>query len=75
MGVFPVPGGGCGNERLVKLLETKTRRFDAYARRRAVAEATADAADVSDTEPARPIVEEEQARLGVTDGRPLQPSE
>ncbi|MFE1886431.1 hypothetical protein ACFW7O_43510, partial [Streptomyces diastatochromogenes] len=45
------------------------RLFDAYARRSAVAEATPDAVDVSDVEPARRIVEEEQARLGMTDAR------
>jgi len=55
------------DERMVKMLEAKTRLFDAYARRSAVAEATPDAVDVSDTELARRIVEEEQARLGVTD--------
>ncbi|MFD6548788.1 DEAD/DEAH box helicase, partial [Streptomyces sp. NPDC058398] len=54
------------DERMVKMLESKTRLFDAYARRSAVAEATPDAVDVSDTELARRIVEEEQARLGVT---------
>ncbi|MFD4597399.1 DEAD/DEAH box helicase [Streptomyces sp. NPDC058464] len=54
------------DERLVKMLERKTRLFDAYARRSAVAEATPDAVDVSDTELARRIVEEEQARLGMT---------
>ncbi|MFF8537166.1 DEAD/DEAH box helicase [Streptomyces sp. SAS_267] len=53
------------DERMVKMLESKTRLFDAYARRSAVAEATPDAVDVSDTELARRIVEEEQARLGV----------
>ncbi|MEU6196404.1 DEAD/DEAH box helicase [Streptomyces sp. NPDC047061] len=53
------------DERLVKMLERKTRLFDAYARRSAVAEATPDAVDVSDTELARRIVEEEQARLGM----------
>lgn len=58
------------DERMVKMLETKTRLFDAYARRSAVAEATPDAVDVSDTELARRIVEEEQARLGMTDERP-----
>jgi SNF2 family DNA or RNA helicase len=62
------------DERLVKMLEAKTRLFDAYARRSAVAEATADAVDVSDTELARRIVEEEQARLGMTDER-LMPAE
>ncbi|MEU5311947.1 DEAD/DEAH box helicase [Streptomyces sp. NPDC021562] len=53
------------DERLVRMLERKTRLFDAYARRSAVAEATPDAVDVSDADLARRIVEEEQARLGV----------
>jgi superfamily II DNA or RNA helicase len=58
------------DERLVRMLERKTRLFDAYARRSEVAEATPDAVDVSDTELARLIVEEEQARLGLTDATP-----
>ncbi|MEU6522693.1 DEAD/DEAH box helicase [Streptomyces sp. NPDC046924] len=61
------------DERMVRMLEDKTRLFDAYARRSAVAEATPDAVDVSDTELARRIVEEEQARLGMTDERPAAP--
>ncbi|MEU0661437.1 hypothetical protein ABZ508_19615 [Streptomyces lavendulocolor] len=52
------------DERMVKMLKNKTRLFDAYARRSAVAESTPDAVDVSDTAMARQIVEEEQARLG-----------
>ncbi|WP_241094619.1 DEAD/DEAH box helicase, partial [Actinacidiphila bryophytorum] len=55
------------DERLVKLLAAKTRLFDAYARRSAVAEATPDAVDISDSELARRIVEEEQARLRAPD--------
>ncbi|MFE6103434.1 DEAD/DEAH box helicase [Streptomyces laurentii] len=55
------------DERLVAMLEKKNRLFDAYARRSAVAEADPDAVDVSDTELARLIVEEEQARLGVAE--------
>ncbi|MER7570768.1 DEAD/DEAH box helicase [Streptomyces sp. NPDC126514] len=58
------------DERMVRMLESKTRLFDAYARRSAVAEATPDAVDVSDTELARRIVEEEQARLGMANGKP-----
>ncbi|WGD40957.1 DEAD/DEAH box helicase [Streptomyces cathayae] len=61
------------DERMVRMLEDKTRLFDAYARRSAVAEATPDAVDVSDTELARRIVEEEQARLGMTGERPPAP--
>ncbi|HLL37489.1 MAG TPA: SNF2-related protein [Streptomyces sp.] len=55
------------DERMVRMLENKTRLFDAYARRSAVAESTPDAVDVSDTALARRIVQEEQARLGVID--------
>ncbi|MFF8094052.1 DEAD/DEAH box helicase [Streptomyces sp. NPDC016675] len=58
------------DERMVRMLERKARLFDAYARRSEVAEATPDAVDVSDTDLARRIVEEEQARLGVGDGQP-----
>jgi SNF2 family DNA or RNA helicase len=65
--VYRLHATGGVDERLVKLLETKTRLFDAYARRSAVAEASPDAIDVSDTELARRIVEEEQERLGMRD--------
>ncbi|MBO1330923.1 DEAD/DEAH box helicase [Streptomyces sp. VRA16 Mangrove soil] len=59
------PGGV--DERLVRILTDKDRLFDAYARRSVAAEASPDAYDVSDTELARRIVEEERARLGVAD--------
>ncbi|MFC9267763.1 DEAD/DEAH box helicase [Streptomyces zhihengii] len=58
------------DERMVEMLKNKTRLFDAYARRSAVAESTPDAVDVSDTAMARRIVEEEQARLGTGRGAP-----
>ncbi|MEU1475589.1 DEAD/DEAH box helicase [Streptomyces sp. NPDC005760] len=67
--VYRLLATGGVDERLVKLLEAKTRLFDAYARRSAVAEASPDAIDVSDTELARQIVEEEQERLGMRDER------
>ena len=51
------------DDRLLRILESKTRLFDAYARRSDVAEATPDAVDVSDGTIARRIVEEEQQRL------------
>jgi hypothetical protein len=70
VGVHRLLATGGVDERLVRILERKTRLFDAYARRSAVAEATPDAVDVSDTELARRIVEEEQARLGMTDASP-----
>ncbi|MFE1413889.1 DEAD/DEAH box helicase [Streptomyces sp. NPDC058746] len=56
------------DERMVRLLANKSRLFDAYARRSAVAEAAPDAVDVSDTALARRIVEDEQARLGALRG-------
>ncbi|MGA5280378.1 DEAD/DEAH box helicase [Streptomyces griseoincarnatus] len=62
---------GAVDERMVTMLEKKTRLFDAYARRSAVAEATPDAVDVSDSELARRIVEEEQTRLGLREGSPM----
>ncbi|MCF1600399.1 DEAD/DEAH box helicase [Streptomyces muensis] len=58
------------DERLVRLLENKSRLFDAYARRSAVAESTPDAVDISDLALARRIVEEEQARLSATPAEP-----
>jgi SNF2 family DNA or RNA helicase len=70
VGVHRLLATGGVDERLVRMLERKTRLFDAYARRSAVAEATPDAVDVSDTELARRIVEEEQARLGVAEAGP-----
>ncbi|MER7825922.1 DEAD/DEAH box helicase [Streptomyces sp. NPDC096097] len=57
------------DERLVRMLKNKSRLFDAYARRSAVAESTPDAVDVSDVAMARQIVEDEQARLGTIRGR------
>ncbi|WP_069464957.1 DEAD/DEAH box helicase, partial [Actinacidiphila rubida] len=60
--VYRLLATGGVDERLVTMLEAKTRLFDAYARRSAMAEATPDAVDVSDVELARRIVEEEQAR-------------
>ncbi|WBO67958.1 DEAD/DEAH box helicase [Streptomyces camelliae] len=60
------PGGV--DEQMVRMLERKARLFDAYARRSALAEATPEAVDVSDTELARRIVAEEQIRLGCGTG-------
>ncbi|MGW1286142.1 DEAD/DEAH box helicase [Streptomyces sp. NPDC002586] len=60
------PGGV--DEQMVEMLRRKARLFDRYARRSAVAEATPDAVDVSDTEMARQIVAAEQSRLGCGSG-------
>ncbi|WP_267243201.1 DEAD/DEAH box helicase [Streptomyces sp. PR69] len=56
------------DRRLCEILESKSRLFDAYARRSEVAEATPDAVDVSDGALARRIVEEEQERLAARSG-------
>jgi superfamily II DNA or RNA helicase len=51
------------DQRLLAILESKARLFDAYARRSEVAAAAPEAVDVSDVGVARRIVEEEQLRL------------
>ncbi len=53
------------DEHLVRILGTKSRLFDAYARRSALAEEVAGAVDVSEPELARTIVAAERARLVV----------
>ncbi|MFJ3928007.1 helicase-related protein [Streptomyces sp. NPDC090022] len=58
-----LPTGGVG-ERMVRMPENKSRLFDAYACRSAVAESMPDAVDVSDIALTRRIIEEERARLG-----------
>ncbi|MEU8251596.1 DEAD/DEAH box helicase [Nonomuraea sp. NPDC048916] len=62
------------DERMLRLLHTKSALFDAYARRSDLAESTPDAIDVSEQALARQIVEEEQRRLHVGDAsRPATP--
>ena len=56
------------DQRMLEILESKARLFDAYARRSDMAEATPDAVDISDSSLARRIVEEEQLRLAGRDG-------
>uniref|UniRef100_UPI000685FECF DEAD/DEAH box helicase n=1 Tax=Cellulosimicrobium cellulans TaxID=1710 RepID=UPI000685FECF len=53
------------DEHLVRLLGTKARLFDAYARRSALAEEVAGAVDVSEASLARAVVDAERARLFV----------
>jgi SNF2 family DNA or RNA helicase len=53
------------DQRMLEILERKSRLFDAYARRSEVAEATPDAIDISDGSLARRIVEDEQRRLSL----------
>lgn len=56
---------GTVDEHLVRILDTKARLFDAYARRSALAEEVAGAVDVSEAQLARTIVAAERARLVV----------
>ncbi|WP_420113644.1 DEAD/DEAH box helicase [Pseudactinotalea sp.] len=51
------------DEHLMRILDTKRRLFDSYARRSALAEEVADAVDVSEAELARRIVDAERTRL------------
>lgn len=53
------------DEHLVRLLDTKARLFDAYARRSALAEEVAGAVEVSEASLARAVVDAERARLFV----------
>lgn len=53
------------DQRMLEILRTKTRLFDAYARRSDIAESTPDAIDISEQALARQIVEEEQRRLAL----------
>ncbi|MEU3570969.1 DEAD/DEAH box helicase [Kitasatospora sp. NPDC036755] len=57
------------DQRMLDLLRAKSRLFDDYARRSEVAESTPEAVDVSEQSLAARIVEEEQVRLAVADGR------
>lgn len=54
------------DQRMLDILGTKQRLFDAYARRSDLAESTPDAVDISEQSLARLIVEEEQQRLALT---------
>jgi SNF2 family DNA or RNA helicase len=54
------------DQRMLDILDTKRRLFDAYARRSDIAESTPDAIDISEQSLARQIVEEEQLRLGLS---------
>lgn len=51
------------DQRMLDILSTKQRLFDAYARRSDLAESDPDAVDISEQSLARRIVEEEQVRL------------
>jgi SNF2 family DNA or RNA helicase len=56
------------DQRMLDILGTKTRLFDAYARRSDLAESAPEAVDISEQSLARRIVEEEQQRLAAAAG-------
>lgn len=56
------------DQRMLRLLGTKQRLFDAYARHSEVAESTPDAVDISEQSLARQIVAEEQERMALLPG-------
>lgn len=56
------------DQRMLHLLGTKQRLFDAYARHSDVAESTPDAVDISEQSLARQIVAEEQERMALLPG-------
>lgn len=56
------------DQRVLRLLGTKKRLFDAYARHSDVAESTPDAVDISEQSLARQIVAEEQERMALLPG-------
>ncbi|MFD3486368.1 DEAD/DEAH box helicase [Streptomyces sp. NPDC058665] len=56
------------DQRVLRLLGTKKRLFDAYARHSDVAESTPDAVDISEQSLARRIVAEEQERMALLPG-------
>lgn len=57
------------DERMLEILETKSRLFDDYARRSDLAESSPEALDLSAAELARQIVALERQRLAPQDGR------
>ncbi|TDD34856.1 ATP-dependent helicase [Actinomadura sp. KC06] len=57
---------GSVDERMLEILQLKTRLFDEYARRSDLAERTPDAVDISEQALARQIVQEEQERLAAS---------
>ncbi|MET9554692.1 DEAD/DEAH box helicase [Streptomyces sp. NPDC006645] len=56
------------DQRMLRLLDTKRRLFDAFARHSDVAESTPDAVDISEQSLARQIVAEEQERMALLPG-------
>ncbi|MEU0693870.1 DEAD/DEAH box helicase [Streptomyces niveus] len=56
------------DQRMLQLLGTKKRLFDAYARHSEVAESTPEAVDISEQSLARLIVAEEQERMALAQG-------
>src|SRR5688572_26375188 len=54
------------DERMIEILGSKARLFDAYARHSTIAQAAPDAVDISEVQLARMIVAQEQQRLAGT---------
>jgi superfamily II DNA or RNA helicase len=53
------------DQRMLELLDSKSKLFDSYARRSELAETTPEAVDLTDTALARQIIDAERTRLGL----------
>jgi SNF2 family DNA or RNA helicase len=62
------------DQRMLELLGSKARLFDAYARHSAIAAATPGAVDISEVQLARIIVAQEQHRLASAPSRSVEPA-
>jgi superfamily II DNA or RNA helicase len=63
------------DQRMLELLGSKAKLFDAYVRHSAIAEASPGAVDVSEVQLARTIVAQEQRRLATAPVGPVEPSD
>jgi len=53
------------DQRMLEILDSKSRLFDEYARRSTIADSSPEAIDISEASLARTVVEQEQERLAV----------
>jgi hypothetical protein len=53
------------DQRMLEILDGKSRLFDEYARRSAIADSSPEAIDISEASLARTVVEQEQERLAM----------
>ena len=53
------------DQRMLEILDSKSRLFDEYARRSAIADSSPEAIDISEASLARTVVEQEQERLAM----------